>query len=123
VGRPPKPLEVKRRLGNPGKRALPRRRSLPGLEPVDPEAVWRSPTSLPLDAPWLVATDLPTVCLLREALEEREELREAVMARHGKRSDLRALDRQIVGLLAKLGLNPTARARITAGEIRKFPNS
>lgn len=35
-GRPPKPIEVKRRNGNPGKRALPKRGSSAALEPVGP---------------------------------------------------------------------------------------
>lgn len=35
-GRPPKPIEVKRRTGNPGKRALPKRNASTALEPVGP---------------------------------------------------------------------------------------
>lgn len=35
TGRPPKPLEVKRRNGNPGKRALPAQSETTALEPAD----------------------------------------------------------------------------------------
>ena len=88
-GRPPKPIEVKRRQGNPGKRALPKEGELVALEPaqgIPPApislgeagvAMWRSIWSGPASA-WLApAVDslrVQTVCNLVDDIAEYRRL-------------------------------------------------
>ena len=115
-GRPPKPVELKRRLGNPGKRPLP----VPvghvaplaedgwGLTPA--EALGRVMDD---GAPWIAETDLPTVSLLGEALELHERARTS-----GSLRDLILVQRHIARLLSQLGFDPTARARLGLAEVR-----
>lgn len=88
-GRPPKPTELKRKLGNPGKRALP---AAPSGQPVAPGGLApTAPTGLKrhgkaawarywtVGAPWLNATtDVAIVTRLCQAYDEREELRALV---------------------------------------------
>jgi hypothetical protein len=132
VGRPPKPIEEKRRLGNPGKRALPDGASLtvlPGAsEPPEPRRplgrhgrelwneIWTSP------AAWLApGVDSEHVLVLCELLDERVALRATVLRaqdRHERRA-LRALDTEYLGALADLGLNPVERARLGVAEVKK----
>lgn len=86
-GRPPKPTELKRRLGNPGKRRLPAQTeaSEPSAEvPPAPrglkrhgKAAWATLWSV--GEPWLnLTTDLALVTRLCQAYDEREELRRLV---------------------------------------------
>lgn len=91
-GRPPKPTEQKRRLGNPGKRALPERRTQEAASPVSappmPRGLKRHGKSAWLrywtvGSPWLNATtDVEIVTRLCEAYDEREELR-GLVRRYG----------------------------------------
>lgn len=83
-GRPPKPTELKRRLGNPGKRALPAT-----LDPSTPatdippaprglkrhgKAAWATLWSV--GEPWLnPTTDAAILTRLCQAYDEREQLR------------------------------------------------
>lgn len=107
-GRPPKPTEQKRRLGNPGKRALPARQTF------QPGAVATAPALPPglrkhgknawqrywmVGSPWLNATtDVAIVTRLCQAYDEREELRDLVkrlghvVAEFVRDDDLDALD-------------------------------
>ena len=92
AGRPPKPLELKRRLGNPGKRPLPKQSQTVALEPARGtppvpldlsdhargiwQMIWESPAqawlSPQLDAPMRVKT----VCqLLGDIHDLREQIR------------------------------------------------
>ena len=86
-GRPPKPTELKRRLGNPGKRALPAtpEASAPASNiPTAPrglkrhgKAAWA--TLWGVGEPWLnPTTDMAIVTRLCQAYDEREELRQLV---------------------------------------------
>jgi hypothetical protein len=123
-GRPPKPVEEKRRLGNPGKRALPTSGALAIVEPIGKTmADWSA-----LDAfdqvmsdgvNWLARTDAPTLALLREMLEERQVLRAAVLAGAGDRRQLRELDKQIAERLSALGFDPAARSRLGLAEVKR----
>lgn len=123
TGRPPKPIERKRRAGNPGKRSLPAASNLAAVPAITAE-IHELPVGVALDAvlgegrAWLAATDAPLVAMLREGLEERESLRAAVMAGHGDRSDLRALDKQVASQLSLLGFSPADRARLGLAEVK-----
>lgn len=125
-GRPPKPIEAKRRAGNPGKRALPNGAGLAavpaiieaaGIADLDPLATLD--TVLAAARPWLALTDGLAVVILRQTLEERTEVRGRAMAGSVEaRKELRDLDRQLIGLLAQLGFDPAARARLGLAEVK-----
>ena len=134
VGRPPKPVEQKRRIGNPGGRKLPSLTVVPmptvddvGIpEPHRPlmkkpdgglgagghlwHLIWESAS------PWLRRDmDVELVMLVCEQTDERTLLRDR-MFRIGldwrERAALRALEKQIASNLAQLGFTPTDRARL-----------
>lgn len=130
-GRRPKPIEQKRRLGNPGKRKLPQRDaeviSLPFRDVPEPhrpiatafgrrmwDAVWNAGAS------WLKPNmDSEVVLMVCEAIDERIQLRNQVMLNQGlwrERRALRELDRQISQLLGQIGFSPTDRANLGIGE-------
>ena len=115
-GRPPKPVELKRRLGNPGKRALP----LPAghVDPLAADGWGLSPGEalgrvMDEGVPWLAETDAPTVSLLGEALELHERARTS-----GSLRDLILVQRHVAALLSQLGFDPIARARLGLAEVR-----
>lgn len=127
---PPKPVERKRRTGNPGKRALPKPGTVHRLptnptipEPLRPlgqegrrmwERIWES------GGTWVSAkTDIELVQMLCEALDERIALRVQVLrgAEWRERVALRHLERSIQTMLSQLGFTPTDRTRIGAGEM------
>lgn len=131
-GRKPKPTEVKRKLGNPGKRALPKADvvALPtAQEPPTPkrkllrageslwEQIWRS------GAIWLRPDmDYEMVLMLCEMADEREFLRIHTLQNPDawrERRALRELDRQITSLLGTIGFSPTDRARLGIGEVKQ----
>lgn len=132
TGRPPKPLEEKRRIGNPGKRPLPDRAELvalpAALEPPNPhrplgaagralwERVWTS------GAGWISpGSDSEQVLITCEQIDERQALRVSVL-REGHwrdRGALRALDAQIMDGLAVLGFNPVDRSRLGVAEVKR----
>ena len=128
---PPKPNEVKRRMGNPGKKPLPKLEHvvpLPmALEPPKPPRplgvegfklwvrVWEGGKT------WISpASDLEHVLLLCETLDERTALREQVFAgaEWRDRVALRALDHQISSMLASIGFNPVERSRLGFAEVK-----
>lgn len=107
-GRPPKPTEQKRKLGNPGKRALPERRTQDAASPIGAPAMpaslrkhgktaWRRYWTV--GSPWLnPTTDVELVTRLCQAYDEREELRGLVkrmghvVAEYVRDEDLDELD-------------------------------
>jgi len=132
TGRPPKPIEQKRRLGNPGKRKLPETsvelvaaKELP--EPLRPlldpgrsfwDRVWSGGAS------WISpGTDIEIVQIICEQIDERHQLRYIVLRdREGElwrqRSQLRKLDQQIMLGLSMLGFTPTDRTRLGLAEVK-----
>jgi P27 family predicted phage terminase small subunit len=141
TGRPPKPVEVKRRAGNPGKRPLPE--PLRVLEPLDGppdplkrlqragvglwELIWRDGQD------WLTPADVPLVQLLCEAADERERWLRAVQREgatytngtgrvwlHPGIGQSRALGQQMVSMLGQLGFTPADRARLGLAEVRRM---
>lgn len=134
-GRPPKPLEEKRRLGNPGKRALPTEGSLVPLEPAvgvpDP---LRPLGKMGLDfweRTWTVGmawispkADIELMMMTAEMIDERAILRNLVFQdrnadRPKLRAGLRELEKQIQSNLALLGLSPADRARLGLAEVKR----
>jgi hypothetical protein len=143
VGRPPKPIEQKRLLGNPGKRALPA--PIVALAPVmrlEPAA--RASTGAELVAAllqagastWVATTDqLGLLALLADGWDERARLRDlldlappadgtAAELRSWRkyvidtRRDLRDLEKQITSWLSLLGLTPTDRSRLGVAQVK-----
>ena len=131
-GRPPKPTELKRALGNPGKRALPETGQLIPLPAIsstpDPSrplgkygrqlwddvwgigGLWISPT-----------TDGELLLMTCELIDERWNLRIKVMNNGDprERRALRDIDRLIISNLSLLGLTPTDRTRLGVAEVRR----
>lgn len=132
-GRPPKPVEVKRMLGNPGKRPLPETSNIVLLPAVNeiPEPnrklfefgrelwdrVWT------MGHTWLsYSTDLDLLLIVCEQLDERAKLRTKVWndGRNDERKALRQLEKQIVENLSLLGFTPTDRSRLGIAEVKKL---
>ena len=133
MGRPPKPVEMKRALGNPGKRALPPANSVVALPQIDrtPEAsrplgtygkqfwerVWDMGSS------WISSnTDYEAMLMTAEMVDERWNLRVKVMTDGAARDRraLRDLDRAIQSQLSLLGLTPADRTRLGVAEVKKM---
>jgi len=135
TGRPPKPIEEKRRLGNPGKRPLPA-----ASEVVPLEAAVSIPEPMrPLgkmgrefwDRTWDVAinwispkADIELMMMTAEMIDERAILRNLVFQdrnadRPKIRAGLREIERQIQSNLAQLGLTPADRARLGLAEVKR----
>lgn len=132
MGRPPKPLEVRRAEGNPGKRALPKEGTLILLpasngipEPSRPlmkygQQLWDSIWGM--GQSWISPnTDIELVLMTAEMVDERWNLRVKVMGNDDPRMrrGLRELDKQIVSNLSDLGFSPTARMRLGIAEVKK----
>ena len=131
AGRPPKPIEQKRLLGNPGKRAMPDENSVVLLpmveqtpEPTRPllkygqelwDRIWG------MGATWVSdKTDIELLMMTCEMIDERWNLRVKVMQSDDAtmRRGLRELDRQIVSNLSLLGFTPSDRARLGVAEVK-----
>lgn len=131
AGRPPKPIEQKRMLGNPGKRALPDKSEIQILEQVEetpepPRPLLKYGQDL-WDRVWAAGvtwvskrTDLELLVITCEMVDERWNLRAKVMRDEdpADRRGLRELDRQIVSNLALLGFTPSDRARLGVAEVK-----
>ena len=134
MGRPPKPIEQKRALGNPGKRPLPQEGSLvllPSMyeipEPPRPlvteaaNALWNRTWSM--GQTWLSPqTDIELLLMTCEMVDERWNLRIKVLqdSRPEERKGLRDLERQLVANLSLLGFTPTDRSRLGVAEVKKI---
>jgi len=131
AGRPSKPIEVKRKLGNPGKRPLPEGNSLQILEPIvsipDParpllkygrefwDKVWGSGLT------WISAnTDAELLLMTCELVDERWNLRVRVMQSNDwrERRALRELDDRIIRNLSLLGFTPADRSKLGVAEVK-----
>lgn len=138
-GRRPKPIEEKRRLGNPGKRPLPN--PVTAIKPVEVEVVTGGAPQSGKElvdalmaagaAAWVSETDaLATLRLLQDGWDERARLREHI-AEHGysysvngriyarpEAGAIRELEKQITVWLSQLGLNPSDRGRLGLAEVK-----
>ena len=131
AGRPAKPIEQKRKLGNPGKRAMPKESEITLLEQVDeiPEPprpllkygqdLWNRIWSI--GASWVSdKTDLELLIMTCEMVDERWNLKVRVMQDDDPqlRRGLRELEKQIVSNLSLLGFSPSDRARLGVAEVK-----
>jgi hypothetical protein len=133
AGRPTKPIEQKRLIGNPGKRALPEQSAIMLIpqasetpEPARPllkygqelwNRVWESGIN------WISPnTDLEILLMTCELIDERWNLRVRVMTDNNSkdRRGLRELDKQIVSNLGLLGFTPSDRSRLGVAEVKKM---
>jgi hypothetical protein len=131
AGRPSKPTEVKRKLGNPGGRKLPDQKAIQMFEPVSslPEP------ARPLlkygrefwDKVWLnglqwisVNTDSELLLMTCELVDERWNLRVRVMQSNDwrERRALRELDDRIIRNLSLMGFTPADRSRLGVAEVK-----
>ena len=144
-GRPPKPTEVKRALGNPGQRALPKPPEpgggLPAAEtiPVAPADLGSAGLKLWVEVwsagrRWLsVESDYRIVAMLCQAHDEAEVCRlllatgevdrfytlpNGSYVTHPIVVQLKDLRTQMTAWLAALGFSPADRARLGLGEVR-----
>jgi P27 family predicted phage terminase small subunit len=143
-GRPPKPIEQKRAIGNPGHRPLPNApmpgEGLPAVSDVptppplgiDGRVMWNNVWTA--GKSWLSPeSDAHIVTLLCQSHDEAEQIRRALaigeVARtyvlpngshvtHPYVSQLKELRAQMTGWLAALGFSPADRARMNLGEVR-----
>ncbi len=131
AGRPSKPLEQKRMLGNPGKRALPKEGSLQLLpmakdkpEPSRPlgkygQDLWNRVWETGIN--WISPnTDTELLLMTCELVDERWNLRIKVMQTDDSRlrRGLRELDRLIVSNLSLLGFTPADRSKLGVAEVK-----
>lgn len=132
MGRPPKPIEQKRMLGNPGKRALPKEGEVQVLpasgavpEPHRPlgdagYAMWDRIWGAGIQ--WISPqTDIELLLMTCESLDEREQLREIVQASGDPkdRRALRYLNAEITSNMSMLGFSPVDRARLGVAEVTR----
>lgn len=137
-GPPPTPAERKRRLGNPGRRPLPKLAevtSLPAAAGAEPpehlgesgRAVWEVVTGLG----WVSESDRVAVTLLCELLDRRNDFVERLEASapvlftdkgyaypNPLVGMLSTLERQIARQLGAIGLTPADRTRMGLAEVR-----
>jgi hypothetical protein len=129
AGRPSKPIEQKRALGNPGKRALPTNaielaRITQKPKPSRPllkygQELWDKVWTM--GATWISPnTDSELLLMTCEMIDERWNLRVKVMQTDDPklRRGLRELDRQIVSNLSLLGFSPADRSRLGVAEVK-----
>lgn len=128
---PPKPLEQKRKLGNPGKRAMPKEGdliTLPGgyIEPFRPleyagKQLWDS--VFKYGDLWISQrTDVHLLLITCEQLDRRETLRSALVEKPEDRALIMSLnetEKLIAGNLGQLGFTPAERTRLGLAEVRK----
>ena len=131
AGRPSKPTEIKRKLGNPGRRPLPDSNMVQYLPAVvsvpDParpllkygkefwDKVWGSGLS------WISAnTDAELLLMTCELVDERWNLRVRVMQSNDwrERRALRELDDRIIRNLSLLGFTPADRSKLGVAEVK-----
>ena len=132
AGRPPKPVEQKRLLGNPGKRPLPDPNEveiLPAAEtPPEPTRPLLKPGRELWDRVWASGinwispdTDLELLLMTCEMVDERWNLRIKVMQSDDMQMARRLdnLTRLIVANLSLLGFSPSDRSRLGVAEVKK----
>jgi hypothetical protein len=131
---PPKPIEQKRLIGNPGRRPLPKDAvELPQLDmrpaPLRPlgdtgTAFWDEAWNK--GQLWLGRTDAWLVQLTAEMLDERDELRVILAERVAKgdsdswrdRRQLRDLERALISNLSLMAWTPVDRSRYGLAEVK-----
>lgn len=131
AGRPAKPIEQKRRLGNPGHRPLPAEGTLVALDAADgipepPRPLLQAGTDLwervwTEGSTWISPkTDIELLLMTCEMVDERWNLRIKVMQSNNMQMARRLdnLSRLIVSNLSLLGFTPSDRSRLGVAEVR-----
>jgi hypothetical protein len=131
AGRPSKPTEIKRKLGNPGRRALPDTDLVQYLTPAFdvPEPprplqqngleFWDKVWSAGLT--WISPnTDAELLLMTCELVDERVDLRLSVLSSGDwrERRALRELDSRIISNLSLLGFTPADRSKLGVAEVK-----
>lgn len=136
MANPPKPIEQKRLLGNPGKRAMPSEQNVIALERSDfaPEPLrplgelgqefWDEAWNK--GQLWLARTDAWLVQLTAEMFDERESLKEILADRVARgdteawrdRRQLRDLERSMISNLSLMAYTPVDRSRYGLAEVK-----
>lgn len=145
MGRPPKPTEVKRALGNPGKRPLPEAPApgeglratseIPTPPPLGHDGLMMWNTLWTAGSKWLSPeSDATMMIMLCQAQDESEEIRRQMQIGEIKRfyvltngqqvthplvNQLKELRAQMTSWLSALGFSPTDRARLGLAEVRQ----
>lgn len=138
AGRPPVPTERKRKLGNPGQRKMPDLAETHAVAPVTervPAQLGEAGTEMYrrviAGAAWLAETDKPTLEMLCEKVDRREEMK-AQLARselvlftdkmyaypNPLVGMLSTIETEIAKLFSALGLTPTDRTRMGLAEVK-----
>jgi len=129
---PPKPIELKRKLGNPGQRALPDENEsilIPAIDeiPVPHRQLFDAGLELwnrtwSMGQLWIsVKTDIELLLMTCEMLDERVRLRAFVWNNPDawrERKALRELEKNITNSLSLLGFTPTDRTRLGVAEVK-----
>lgn len=137
-GPAPKPNELKRKTGNPGKKKLPALATVTALQTVDDaplhltepqRQLWRDVRDR---APWVAQTDEPLLLLLCEKYDRRAELLAKLEA-----SDvvlytdkgyayanplvgmISTLETDMFKLLGSMGLTPSDRTKLGVAEVKR----
>lgn len=132
MSNPPKPIELKRKLGNPGKQVLPKENEtilIPAIEKIpDPHRqlfdagleLWNRTWSM--GQLWISPkTDIELLLMTCEMLDERVRLRAFVWNNPDSwrdRKALRELEKNITNNLSLLGFTPTDRSRLGVAEVK-----
>jgi len=137
AGRPPKPVEQKRKNGNPGQRKLPVLKNViafPQIKNQPPihlsdsgKKIWLEIREL---APWVASTDGKLLVELCEKMDKKYELKEKLAAtEYVLFTDkgyayanplfgmLNTVENDIVKLLSLLGLTPVDRSKLGVAEV------
>lgn len=132
MSNPPKPIELRRKLGNPGKQALPNENEtilIPAIDEI-PEPhrqlfdagleLWNRTWSM--GQLWISPkTDVELLLMTCEMLDERVRLRAFVWNNPDawrERKALRELEKNITNSLSLLGFTPTDRTRLGVAEVK-----
>jgi len=125
TGRPPSPIEAKKRRGTARPDRVPNLGNLAAVPAVDSTPADLDPAAafeaiLEDGKAWLASTDSVALAMAREALEERAALRHLVMQTQSTdaRKALRDLDKQLIAQLSALGFDPAARSRLGLAEVK-----
>ena len=137
AGRPPKPVEQKRKNGNPGQRKLPDLKNVIALPQIKGDAplhlsdagqkMW---TDVRAMAPWIANTDAKLLIELCEKMDKKYELKEKLTATdyvlftdkgyayaNPLFGMLNTVENDIVKLLSLLGLTPIDRSKLGVAEV------
>jgi len=149
AGRPPKPIELKRARGNPGRRPLPDKSKTVALVPSvgtpapitlgqNGRELWRRAQEAAI---WLCELDLTLLEILCKSVDQHVEMSRIVAedgltqiepivtpaghvvgekkVPHPLLKELRALEKQIQSTAAALGFDPSARSRLGLAEVKR----